>query len=93
MLMGHTSKDTGNRVYNYKTIEDLQRAVCSKVFTSSYREWASRFCMAGVITNGATGLEGREVSIFVLIFAYLTGSGKIISADSEHFPFDGQAGI
>lgn len=27
LLMGHTSKDTGNRVYNHKTIEDLQRAV------------------------------------------------------------------
>lgn len=27
MLMGHTSKDTGNRVYNHKTLDDLKAAI------------------------------------------------------------------
>ena len=27
LLMGHTSKDTGNRVYNHKTIEELRATV------------------------------------------------------------------
>jgi len=27
LIMGHTSKDTGNRVYNHKTIEELRATV------------------------------------------------------------------
>ena len=27
LLMGHVSKDTGNRVYNHKTLEELRAAV------------------------------------------------------------------
>ena len=27
MIMGHVSKDTGNRVYNHKTLKELQAAV------------------------------------------------------------------
>ena len=27
LMMGHVSKDTGNRVYNHKTLEELKTAI------------------------------------------------------------------